>query len=299
MGKIALLCGPARAPFLLLTPACVALGVGTAYWELGHVSLYQVVLILVGALSAHVSVNAFNEYFDYHSGLDFKTARTPFSGGSGTLPAHPELARPTLMLSLTTLAVAAGIGIYFVWLSGWLLLPLGLLGLGLVLSYTIWWTQNPVLCLIAPGLGFGLLMVMGTHYCLAGSYSWTPFVASLAPTFLVSDLLLLNQFPDVEADRTVGRRHFPMTRGVRTASRIYGVFLMLAYVSIVVGVMLHLMPGMSLLALGTAVVAAKAYQRARQAAENIPELIPALTMNVVVNLCTPPLVALGLFIGGR
>ncbi len=299
MSKIVLLWGPARAPFLLLTPACVALGVGTAYWETGHVSLSQVFLVLLGALCAHVSVNAFNEYFDYQSGLDFKTARTPFSGGSGTLPAHPEMARAALMLSIATLALAAGIGIYFVWLRGWLLLPLGVLGLVLVVSYTIWWTRNPALCLIAPGLGFGLLMVMGTHFALTGSYSTTAFVASLVPTFLVSDLLLLNQFPDVEADRTVGRRHFPMTRGVRRASLIYGVFLLLAYVSIVIGVMFRALPVMSLLALGTAVAAGMAYRRARQAADNIPKLIPALAMNVVVNLATPPLVALGLFFGSR
>jgi len=299
MSKIALLCGPARPPFLLLTPACVALGVGTAYWEVGQVSLSQVFLVLLGALSAHVSVNAFNEYFDYQSGLDFKTTRTPFSGGSGTLPAHPDVVSAALALALATLAIAAGIGIYFVWLRGWLLLPLGVVGLALVVSYTIWWTRNPALCLIAPGLGFGLLMVMGTHFALTGSYSATALVASLAPTFLVSNLLLLNQFPDVDADRTVGRRHFPMTWGVQAASLIYGVFLIFAYVSIVVGVICHLLPAMSLLALGTAVAAAMAYRRARRAAKNIPDLIPALAMNVVVNLATPPLVALGLFVGGR
>jgi 1,4-dihydroxy-2-naphthoate octaprenyltransferase len=38
----------------------------------------------------HGAVNAFNEYEDIKSGLDFKTQRTPFSGGSGTIVPVPE-----------------------------------------------------------------------------------------------------------------------------------------------------------------------------------------------------------------
>ncbi len=47
-------------------------------------------LVLLGALAAHGAVNALNEYADYRSGLDLRTARTPFSGGSGTLVDHPQ-----------------------------------------------------------------------------------------------------------------------------------------------------------------------------------------------------------------
>jgi len=297
MGKIALLLGPARAPFLLLTPACVVLGVATAYWDVGTISPVQALLVLFGALSAHVSVNAFNEFFDYKSGLDAKTSRTPFSGGSGTLLANPQLVGAALVLSISSLAIAGAIGIYLAWIRGWMLLPIGVFGLILVVSYTTWCTRSPLLCLMAPGIGFGLLMVLGTHFSLTGSYSWTAFVASLVPTFLVSDLLLLNQFPDVEPDKTVGRKHFPMTMGIRRASLLYGALLMLAYVSIVVGVMLGLLPVMSLVALATLGVAFMAYRRARQHAASVPGLIPALAMNVVVNISTPPLVALGLFLG--
>lgn len=299
MNNIALLFGPARPPFLILTPACVVLGVATAYWDTGKVDWVHALLVLFGALSAHISVNAFNEYFDYKSGLDAKTIRTPFSGGSGTLPAHPNLSGPTLILSVSSLTIAGLIGIYFVWVQGWMLLPIGLLGLVLVVSYTKWWTRSPLLCLIAPGLGFGLLMVMGSHYCLTGSYSWTALIASLPPTFLVSDLLLLNQFPDVEPDKTVGRKHFPMTLGLRTATRLYGALLVLAYVSIVTGFMLGLLPAMSLVAVATAGIAYKAYRKALDNAEDVAALGPALAMNVLVNISTPPLVALGLFLGPR
>ncbi len=84
--------GPMRLPFLILTPASVLLGLGTAVFSSKQISIAYFILILIGALSAYISVNAFNEYFDFKSGLDFKTERTPFSGGSGTLPAQPGLA---------------------------------------------------------------------------------------------------------------------------------------------------------------------------------------------------------------
>ena len=35
--------------------------------------------------------------------------------------------------------------------------------------------------------------------------------------FLVNNLLLLNQFPDVQADQSIGRRHFPLVAGRRAA----------------------------------------------------------------------------------
>ncbi|MFH1184544.1 MAG: prenyltransferase, partial [Chloroflexota bacterium] len=238
-----------------------------------------------------------NEYFDFTSGLDARTQRTPFSGGSGMLQTHPGMEKSTLYLAGVAFVFAAIIGLYFVWLRGWLLLPLGLVGLLLLVTYTIWLAHEPILCLIAPGLGFGILMVMGTHFALTGAYSWIAFVASLVPTFLVSDLLLLNQFPDVDADRSVGRRNFPITIGRQASAVLYGVLLFLAYGSVVVGVLLGLLPRLSLLAIFTAVPAWKAYQGAYQNADNIPALIPSMGINVVVNLAAPVFLAVGLFIG--
>jgi 1,4-dihydroxy-2-naphthoate octaprenyltransferase len=295
--KLKFLLGPMRVPFLVLAPACVAVGVGTAFWQSRHIEWFQVVLVLVGAVASHVCVNVFNEYFDFTSGLDARTRRTPFSGGSGMLQAHPEMGRSTLILALSVMAVAAGIGLYFVLIRGWQLLPLGMAGMCLLVTYTIWPARDPFLCLIAPGLGFGVLTVMGTHFALTGSYSWAAFMASLVPTFLVSDLLLLNQFPDVDADRSIGRRHFPITIGRRSSAILYGALLLSAYVSIVAGAVLGLLPPFSLLALITVVLAWKAYRGAYSNAEDVPALIPSMGLNVVVNLTAPLLLALGLFLG--
>jgi len=221
-------------------------------------------------------VNAFNEYFDYKTEVDARTQRTPFSGGSGTLQAHPELVKSTLVLSWTTLAIV---------------------GLVLLYGYTAWMVYQPVLCLIAPGLGFGPLMVLSTHFALTGRITVESFVASLVPFFLVSNLLLLNQFPDVEADRSAGRKHFPILVGRTVSGYIYITFLIAAYLIIVLGVAFRFLPRFSLLALLTLVFAVQITRNVLANSENVPALIPAMGQNVIVNLLTPVLLAIGLFIG--
>ena len=110
-GKLIL--GPMRVPFLILTPACVLLGIATAVHSGVQINPLQILLVLIGAVCTHISVNAFNEYDDFKSGLDSQTQRTPFSGGSGTLPANPGMAKSALITALVTLGIVAITGIYF------------------------------------------------------------------------------------------------------------------------------------------------------------------------------------------
>ena len=123
MRNLKYLLGPMRLPFLAWTPACVLLGLGTAVWSSAQVSALFFILALVGAICAHISVNAFNEFLDFRSGLDFRTERTPFTGGSGTLPEKPELARQALGTALTAFAITGLMGLYFLHVRGLSLLP--------------------------------------------------------------------------------------------------------------------------------------------------------------------------------
>ena len=296
MVEIKYILGPMRLPFLILTPACVALGFGAALWTQGYVAPFQVIMVLVGAVSAHISVNAFNEYFDFKSGLDFHTQRTPFSGGSGTLPANPHMAKHALVIAIATFTVVVCIGFYFLIVRGPALLAIGILGLFLLIFYTPWITHYPYICLVAPGLGFGPFMVIGTHVALTGSYSWTAFVASMIPFFLVSNLLLLNQFPDVEADRDVGRKHLPIVIGRRASSLVYVGFLLMAYLSLIWGVYNQYLPKASLVGLATAILAVPVSIGSYRYAENVKKLIPSMGINVAINILTPVLVSIGLII---
>jgi len=290
--------GPARPPFLVLTPACVLLGLGTAVWTTGGaVDPVHFLLVLAGALAAHVSVNAFNEYFDFRSGLDAVTQRTPFSGGSGTLVARPELAVPTLAMAVAALAITAAVGLYFISIRGMALMPLGLLGMVVIVVYTPWLTHSPLLCLVAAGLGFGPLMVVGTDFVLTGSYSKTALVASLVPFFLVNNLLLLNQFPDVEADRQAGRRTLPISIGRRASTLVYGAFVLLACLALAAGIASHLLPIASLAGLAGLAVAMAAFAGAFRYSDQTGKLIPYMGMNVAANILTPLLIAAGLLYG--
>jgi 1,4-dihydroxy-2-naphthoate octaprenyltransferase len=271
-------------------------GVGTSVWSSANFPWFEIVLVLIGAIAAHISVNAFNEYFDFKSGLDMRTRRTPFSGGSGTLPERPEAERSALTTAWISFLVTALIGVYFLFERGPLLLPLGMIGLFLLIAYTEWLTKNPLLCLIAPGLGFGVLMVMGTHFALTGEYSWTVFLASLVPTFLVSNLLLINQFPDVEADKSVGRRHFPIVLGRSKSAWIYVSFLVSTFLVILLGVIFAIFPPLTLLGLLGLVLAVPNMRGAVRFAEDVEKLIPVLSQNVLLTLLIPTLFAIGFLV---
>lgn len=294
---VATLIGPMRPNFLLLTPACVFLGYAVASFTTGGpASVVDAVTVLVGALLAHASVNLLNEYEDFRSGLDFNTVRTPFSGGSGTLPMNPAAATPTLYLGVAALAGTAVIGLYLVARTGLGLLPLGLLGVAIVAVYSPWITRSPFACLVAPGLAFGPLMVLGTAYVLTGFYGWTAMLASLAPLFLVSGLLLINQFPDLEPDRDAGRRHLPIFLGRRPASRVFAAMLMASFLPAPVGVFAGLLPAWALLGLLPSPLALVVARGAIRHADEPRALTSYLGMNVAVVMGSIVLLGVGLLL---
>jgi 1,4-dihydroxy-2-naphthoate octaprenyltransferase len=143
-----------RPQFLILTPMCVLVGVAAAAYDDFDLNPLHVILTVVGALLAHISVNVLNDYFDYRSGIDLATKRTPFSGGSGILPGGLLKAQEVYLLGLASLSGVGAIGIYFTMEWGWKILPLGIAGMLVVYLYTTHITKNPLLCAIAPGLGF-------------------------------------------------------------------------------------------------------------------------------------------------
>lgn len=293
--------GVIRPRFLVLTPVCVLIGIAVAVAGDAQVDWIAAGLALIGALSAHVSVNALNEHDDFRSGLDLRTERTPFSGGSGTLVAHPELVGQARVLGLAALALTAACGLILLGRAGAGLLPIGAVGVTLVYFYTREINRFRWLCLIAPGLGFGPLMVVGTYYAVAGTWSWSAAVASLVPFFLVSNLLLLNQFPDVEADRSIGRDNLPIALGLEQSLLVYGLFALLAYLSLGVGFLSGLLPAGVMIALVTlplAVLIIVGVERAIVPVSSpIPGILPSMGLNVVLTLVTPALLSLGILLG--
>jgi 1,4-dihydroxy-2-naphthoate octaprenyltransferase len=285
-----------RVDFLYLDVACVLLGTATAVWTHGKINIWYLILTFIGALCAHIAVNSLNEYGDFRSGLDLMSEPTPFSGGSGTLREHPEMAPGVLRIGVACLTATALIGLFFLIVRGWPILPLGLLGLLVIVVYTNWITRLPLVSLIVTGLGFGLLMVQGTNFVLTGEFTWTAFWASLAPFFLGNCLLLLNQYPDVEVDKKVGRRNLPIVIGKRASSHVYVLLLASTFLSIILGVALGHLPLATLLGLLMLPIAVAAAVGVYKFADDLPNLLRPLAFNVLLNIATPILMAVGLFL---
>ncbi len=161
-----------------------------------------------------------NEYRDYQSGVDFETDPTPFSGGSGTLPAGELDPTAAKRLASVTAGIGALIGGYFLLRVGLVLVPIMVVGAVSVLFYTSHLSRYGAGELFA-GLGLGGLPVLGTGLVQIGAITDAVAVASVPPTLLTFNLLLLNEFPDVEADRTGGRQNLIHRLGRPAAGWIY------------------------------------------------------------------------------
>jgi len=279
-----------RAPFLPLSVMLAFLGTCIA-WYNGAFHLGHALLAFFGILMAHISVDVLNEYFDYKSGVDLETEKTPFSGGSGALPEGLVTEKQALWLGLGSFIIIIPIGVYFVLEKGWALLPLLLVAAFCILIYSpiILKTRWPEW---APGLGMGALPVLGAYFVQTGQFNGATIIASVPSFILVHNLLLLNEFPDVEADAKSGRKTTPITWGRKNAGIFYSVMTALVYLWIIGGVVAGQMPKFSLIALLTLPLALKAIRGALKF-EDRGSLMSAMASNVMVVLFTQLLLGIG------
>ena len=281
----------ARAPFLLLPLTLVASGAAAAAWD-GSFLWSRTVLALVGLVSLHMAVNIFNEWSDMRTGIDLATERTPFSGGSGTLPAGDMSLRAALVFGLVCAGVGLVIGVWFLLEVGWVLLPIIIAGAVSVLAYTDVLARIGVGEIVA-GFGLGAGPVIGAALVQGGGWS-TAAVAASVPAFLMTfNLLLLNEFPDEQADREGGRRDLVILLGRRAAAWIYAAAGLATPLAIVVAVLLRMLPPLCLAAVLPSLLLVKPLRWIlRDPGSPVP--IPALGANVVWNLATNMVMALTL-----
>jgi len=265
-------------------------------WYDGTFHLGWALLALLGLVLAHISVNVLNDYFDYQSGVDLKTQRTPFSGGSGILPTGQLTTSQVFWLGMGSFLLTVPIGIYFLIVRGWLLLPLLIIGALCIFAYTPFvlkmsWPEW------AAGVGLGTLPVLGVYYTQTATFTIAVLVASVPFGILVHNLLLLNEFPDVQADQTVNRKTLPIVLGKKRAGIIYSALTVIVYLWITGGVVIGILPVFSAVSLLTFPIATKAIQGALNP-EKLSNLIPAMANNVLVVLLTPLLLGVGYILSG-
>ena len=285
-----------RPQFLIISVLQVFLGTAVAWWYHGDPSLLYCLLALIGLLLVHISVNTLNDYFDYKSGIDLEVKRTPFSGGSGILSAGLLPPVSVGRFGLVCFLLAIPIGIYFVVIlpRGWLLVPVLVTGALCVLLYTTHikrWGLGEIAC----GLGLGTLPILGAYFVQSGTYTWEVVIAAIPSGILLHNALLLNEFPDVEADEKGGKKTLTIVMGKKKASLLYSMLLIAMYVWIAVWSIAGFMPIFALLGLLTLPLGVKAIKGARHYDEE-SKLIPALGANLMVIIGTQALLAVGYII---
>lgn len=285
-----------RPPFLILTVTSLLLAVGWANYQAQDWSGAILFLISIGAIAAHISVNMLNEYEDFHSGLDDLTDRTPFSGGSGGLQQNPAAENWVGTIAYVLIGVVASIGVFFIYIRGWDILPIGLLGLIIMLSYTSWITKHPWLCLLSAGLAFGPLMVLGSYFVLTGKFDFVLLLLSIVPFLLVNNLLLLNQIPDEQADKKVGRFNFVHLVGIEKTLNFYklnGIVALLLALGLILSGNL---PFSSIIVMLSILIFVPLWLSLQYSNQQINNLSRGLGLSVALTLVTPLLLAIGLFI---
>ncbi len=284
-----------RPQFLTLAFALVVHGSALAAWH-GSVHLGHALLAALALMLLQGSVNVLNDWHDWsRSGIDHDTRQTPFSGGSGMLPRGEMQPGNALMLGIGTLVAGAAIGVYLAWASGWPLLVLGVAGMLSVVLYTPFFTRVGLGEIMA-GLGLGVLPIVGTYYLLTGRFDIAAWVSGIPATLLTYNLLLLNEFPDTDADRAGGRHHMVVLLGKSRARWLYAAVEAGTFVSIIVGVIAGVLTPWALLGLIAAVPAARAIKVTLRDYDSFEALIPAQAANVQAVIGTNILMAVGYMI---
>jgi 1,4-dihydroxy-2-naphthoate octaprenyltransferase len=295
MSKLAAYAGVVRAPFLLLPVTLVASGAAAAAYD-DRASVLASLLAMIGLVALHAAVNAFNEASDMKSGIDLHTSRTPFSGGSGTLPSGALSVGGAAGVGAVGSTIGLVIGLSFVWRLGWWpLVPIMALGALSVLIYTQVFARSGVGEIFA-GLGLGLLPVVGTALVQRGAIGPAAWAAGIPAFLMTFNLLLLNEFPDEEADRAGGRRNLVLLLGRQTAARVYTLAAVATPLAIAAAALAGALPPLALIGCLPFWFTVPAIRWAiSQPHDAVP--IPALAGNVNWNLATNTLLAIGLGVG--
>ena len=215
-----------RAPFFTAALIPVLLGAVIARGDLieaGQSAAWSwkiFLLALVGAILAQAGTNLANDYGDHTSRNDeYNKVPSPFNGGSRIIQAGLLTPWKVLLAASLCFAVTILIGLYLNGVIGGSLFantPLLWIGVaGCVLGFA--YTLGPLrlsyrgLGEIAIAIGFGPVIVLGTHYVLStGSISdwhWgRPLAASIPIAIFVMLIVWVNQFQDAPADAKARKR---------------------------------------------------------------------------------------------
>lgn len=207
-----------RLRTLPVSTAGVVVASGCAYSD-GSFKWQPALLCFLFAGLAQVASNFANEYFDYVNGSD-KKGREGFRRGVTEGDITP---RAMLRATFGTLAAACAVGCCLIPFGGWQLIPMGVV----IAIFALAYSAGPY-PLSRIGLGdvavfvfFGLVPVCLTYYLQTGKVVGEVVAASAAVGLMGCNVLIVNNYRDMEDDREAGKRTTVVRFGRRTASVVY------------------------------------------------------------------------------
>ena len=219
-----------RLPFLAgsMVPAAVT---GAYAWLRSDFEFASFVLAALGVACLQVAANLINDWSDA-PGTDLVNQRvTPFSGGSRVIQEGGISRATVLAMALSFFGVAILIGVILaVWRAPGVLW-VGVLGLlaGCLYSIKPLELMSRALGEITIFFAFGPLITLGTYYVMARELFWPAFWIGLPNAFLITAVIWINEFPDLEADRDTGKRNLVVVLGLDRSRAVYSALMQLPY----------------------------------------------------------------------
>jgi len=286
--KIKLFLEELRAPFFTASIITIILGTVIAWNKTRIIHWGYFFLTLVGGVLLQAGTNVANDYFDHKSGNDQvnKEYIRPFTGGSRLIQKGLLSPREVIFESVICIIAGSVIGVYLAYQRGMPILWFGLVGVISGFFYTappFYWAKRVIGELLV-GLNYGVLMCLGAYYVQTQSIEWPPIIASIPVGLLISAVLYINEFPDYEADRAVGKTHLVVRLGREKAIKGYILQLVIAYVIIIMGVILKIIPVSALFVFLTLPLAVNAISTLKKYYAEPMKLFPANADTVKLHL---------------
>ncbi len=222
-----------RLPFLLPGLAALTSGIGIAAIEGRDVNAGFAGLSVLGLALIMLGTYYFNEYYDY-AGDVINKKFTQFSGGSRALPdgmVPRNLAKVAGYGTIATLVVIAVVYMVFYFEDYPLLLPLGLFGAFCGIFYSsppFQWAYHGIGEIMIGGC-YGVLPFVSGFYVASGELDYRMALVGVPAALTIFAVIVGNEFPDYDADKTVNKRNLIVRLGLPRGSRVYLAAMALTY----------------------------------------------------------------------
>lgn len=177
------------------------------------------ILCLIFAVLAQIASNFANEYYDFRAGLDAPGREGPRRGVTeGDITPHAML-----VATFGTLGLACLVGLSLIYWGGWWLIAAGItIAVGvLIYSTGPYPLSHHALGELAVIAFFGIIPVNLTFYLQSGVWDMTVFFGSLSIGLMGANVLIINNYRDLEDDRSVGKTTLAVLVGRPVTSFLY------------------------------------------------------------------------------